>query len=127
MCVHKSSITLQKVCMLSRFSHVQLFVTLWTVTYHVPLSLGFSRQEYWNGLPCPPGDLPNPVIKPMSLVSPALQADSLPTEPPEKPIKSERLFTSLINRQLFLAATKLDNLSSEHNAGKSGRTKDPQQ
>ena len=48
------------VCMLSRFSHVQLFVTLWTVTCQVPLSTGFSRQEYWSGLPCPlPGDLPD--------------------------------------------------------------------
>ena len=46
-----------------------------------PLSMGFSRQEYWNGLPFPsPGDLPNPGIK---LVSPALQADSLPSEPPD--------------------------------------------
>ena len=45
---------------LSCFSHVQLFVTLWTVACQSPLSMGFSRQEYWNGLPCPlPGDLPN--------------------------------------------------------------------
>ena len=48
--------------------------------------MGFSRQEYWNGLPCPsPGDLPNPGIEPTSPVSPALQADSLPIEPPGKP------------------------------------------
>jgi len=47
---------------------------------------GDSRQEYWNGLPCPPpGDLPDPGIKPMSPVSPALQADSLPAEPSGKP------------------------------------------
>ena len=60
--------------MLSRFSHVQLFVTLWTVAQQAPLSMGFSRQEYWNGLPCPPpGDLPNPGIKPVSLISPVLQ------------------------------------------------------
>ena len=53
-------------------------VTPWTVTCQAPLSLGFSRQEYWGGLPVPsPGDLPNPGIKPRS---PALQADSLPTE-----------------------------------------------
>ena len=128
MCVLKSSTTPPKVCMLSHFSHVQLFVTLWTVARHA-LSLGFFRQEHWNGLSCPPpGDLPNPAIKPTSPVSPALQADSLSTEPPEKPIKSERLFTNLIIRQLFLAATKLDNfLSSGHNAGKSGRTQDPRQ
>ena len=50
-------------------------VTLWTVAYQAPLSVGFPRQEYWNGLPCPPpGDLPDPGIKPSS---PALQADSL--------------------------------------------------
>ena len=51
-------------------------MTLWTVTYHVPLSRRFYRQEYWSGLPCsPPGDLPDPGMEP---VSPALQADSLP-------------------------------------------------
>ena len=58
---------------LSRFSHVQLFVTLWTVAHWAPLSMGFSRQEYWSGLPCPPpGDLPDPEIEPTSLTSPAL-------------------------------------------------------
>ena len=61
--------------MLSRFSHVQLFGTLWTVACQAPLSMGFSRQENWSGLPWPtPGDLPDPGIKP---VSPALQTDSL--------------------------------------------------
>ena len=58
---------------LSRFSHVWLFVTLWTVAYQALLSMGFSRQEYWSGLPFPaPGNLSDPVIKPASLVSPAL-------------------------------------------------------
>ena len=52
----------------------------------VPLSMGFSRQESWSGLPCPPpGNLPNPRIKPTSLTSSALQADSLPTKPLGKP------------------------------------------
>ena len=65
--------------MLSHFSHIQLFVTLWIVARRVPLSMGFSRQEYWSGLPCPPpGELPDPRIKPVSPVAPALQADSLP-------------------------------------------------
>ena len=65
------------------FSCVQLFATPWTVTYQAPLSMGFSRQEHLSGLPCPPpGDLPDPGIQPMS---PALQVDSLPTEPPGKP------------------------------------------
>ena len=57
--------------------------TPWTVAHEVPLSMGFSRQEYWSGLPFPsPGDLPDPGIEPMS---PALQADSLPTELGGKP------------------------------------------
>ena len=54
-------------------SHVQLFATPWTVACQAPLSMGFSRQEYWNGLPVPsPGDLPNPGIELASLASPAL-------------------------------------------------------
>ena len=66
-------------CMLSRFSHVQLFVTPWTIARWVPLFRGFSQQEYWNVLPCPPpGDLPEPGVKPKSPVSPALRVDSLP-------------------------------------------------
>ena len=64
--------------MLSCFSCVRLFVTLWTVTFQAPLSMGFSRQVHWSELPCPtPEDLPNPGIKPTSPVAPALQADSL--------------------------------------------------
>ena len=58
---------------LSHFSRVQLFVALWTVACQDPLSMGFSRQEYWSGLPCPPPeDLPDPGIEPISLTSPAL-------------------------------------------------------
>ena len=65
------------------FSHVQLFGTPWTVACQAPLSMGFSRQEYWSGLPFPsPWDLPDLGIKPRS---PALQADSLPSELPGKP------------------------------------------
>ena len=65
-------------CLLSCFSCVQLFVTLWTVAQQAPLSMGFSRQDCWSGLPCPPpGYLPDPGIKPTSPVSPALLADSL--------------------------------------------------
>ena len=61
------------VCVLSLFSHVWLFVTLWTIVHQAPLSVEFSRQEYWSGLPCPPlGDLPYPGIEPMPLMSPAL-------------------------------------------------------
>ena len=54
-------------------SHVQLFVTAWTVAQQAPLSMEFSRQEYWSGLPFPtPGDLSDPGNEPASLVSPAL-------------------------------------------------------
>ena len=69
-----------KVKLLSR---VRFFVTAWTVAYQAPPSMEFSRQEYWSGLSFPsPGDLPNPGIEPGS---PALQADTLPSEPPGKP------------------------------------------
>ena len=57
-------------------------MTTWTVAYQAPQSMGFSRQEYWSGLPSPPGALPNPGIQ---AGSPALQTDALPTEPPGKP------------------------------------------
>ena len=54
-------------------ANVRLFVTLWTVTWQALLCMGFSRQESWSGLPCPPpGDLPNPEIEPTSLTSPSL-------------------------------------------------------
>ena len=60
---------------LSRFSHIQLFATLWTVACQASLSIGFSRQEYWSGLPFPPlGKLSDPGIKPASLMSPELAA-----------------------------------------------------
>ena len=61
----------------SHFSSVRLFAAPWTVAHQVPLSMGFSRQEYWSGLPFPPpGDLPHLGIKPASPLSPSLQADS---------------------------------------------------
>ena len=64
-------------------SRVRLFATLWTVAHQAPPSMGFSRQEYWSGLPfLSPGDLPDPGIKPRS---PTLQADALTSEPPGKP------------------------------------------
>ena len=66
-----------RACVLSHFSCVWLFVTLCTVAHQASLFMGFSRQEYWSGLPCPsPGDLPNPGIEPKFLMSPAL-ADGL--------------------------------------------------
>ena len=71
-------------------NHVRLCVAPWTVARQAPLSMGFSRQESWSGLPCPPpGDFPDPQIKPESPVSPALQADSLllshQSSPPKGP------------------------------------------
>ena len=75
------------VCVLSCFSRALLFLTLQTVAHQAPLSMGFSRREYWSGLPCsPPGDLPNPGIEPTFPASLALQADSLSIEPPGKPV-----------------------------------------
>ena len=69
-------------------SRVRLFATPWTLAYQDPQSMGFSRQEYWSGLPFPsPGDLPDPGFEPGS---PALQADTLPSEPPGSPALSKR-------------------------------------
>ena len=69
-------------------SRVRLFTTPWTVAYWAPPSMGFSRQEYWSGLPFPsPGELPDPGIEPRS---PTLQADALTSEPP-KATKHRRL------------------------------------
>jgi len=66
------------VCVCELLSHVGLFATLWTVVWQAPVSMEFSRQEYWSGLPFPSsGDLPDPGIEPGSL---ALEADSLPSE-----------------------------------------------
>ena len=65
-------------------SPVPLFATQWTIAHQAPLSMEFSRQEYWSGLPFPsPGDLPDPEMEPRS---PAPQADALPTEPPGRPV-----------------------------------------
>ena len=66
-------------------SPVWLFATSWTVAHQAPLSMGFFRQEYWSGMPCPsPGDLPNPGIKPGSPASPA--GGFFTTDPQGKPI-----------------------------------------
>ena len=71
-----------RACMLSRFSRIQLFVTVWTIVLQAPLSMGFSRQEYWSGLSCPPPrNLPDPGIEPTS----ALAGGFFTSEPPGKP------------------------------------------
>ena len=68
-----------KVRVLSHFSRVRLFETLWTFAHQVPLSMGFSRPEYWSGLPfLTPGDLPNPGVELKFPAAPALKADSSP-------------------------------------------------
>ena len=76
--------------------------TLWTVAHQAPLSMGFFRQEYWSGLPFPsPGDLPNPQIE---RGSPALWADSSPSEPPGKPFSSpdrDQTHVPCISRQVL--------------------------
>ena len=67
-------------------SHIQLFVTPWTVPCQAPLSMGFSRQEYWSGLPFPPpGDLPDAGIKPKSPAAPAMVGIFFTTKLPGKP------------------------------------------
>ena len=75
------------VCLLSHFSCVRPFATPWTVARPAPLSMGFSRQEYWSGLPFPPsGDLSDPGIEPVSPVSPAFAGGFFTTELPGKPL-----------------------------------------
>ena len=80
-------------CVLSRFSCVRLFVTLWTIARQAPLSTGVSKQEYWSGLPrSPPGNLPDPGIEPESLTSPALAGGFFTTSAPwEAPVLPTRL------------------------------------
>ena len=87
-------------------SHVRLFVTPWTVAYQASPSMGFFRQEYWNGLPFPSlGDLPDPGIEPGS---PVFQADALTSEPPGKPYDwlvcwSSVQFSSVLSRVRLFA------------------------
>ena len=84
MCEKSIDVFIRRACVLSRFSHVQLFATLWSVTRQVPLSMGFSQQEYWSGLSFPPpDDLPGPGIRLMSLGSPALAGRFFTAEPPD--------------------------------------------
>ena len=88
----------KKLCMPSHFSCIPLLMTLRTVACQAPLSMGFSRQEYWSGLPCPsPGDLSDPGTKFMSLIYLYCQASSLPLVPPGKPL----LFPSLLLKYLI--------------------------
>ena len=74
------------------FSHGQLFATPWTIAHQVPLSMGFSRQEYWSGLPFPPlGDIPDQGLNLHLLCLLHWQVDSLPLVPPGKPPRATTL------------------------------------
>ena len=103
-------------CVLSRFSCVRLFATLWSVVRQAPLSMEFSRQEYWSGLPFPPpGDLPNPGIEPRS---PTLQADSSQGKPKNTELGSLSLlqgifWTQDLNRGLLHCRQILYHLSCQ--------------
>ena len=91
------------------FSHVQLFETPWTIAYQAPPSMGFSRQEYWSGVPFPsPGFFPNPGIEPGS---PALSADALPSELPLNELGNPDLcvsFFTVIFAVLWCSGTEPD-------------------
>ena len=89
-----------RACAPSCFSRVRLCGTLRTTDHPAPLSMGFSRQQYWSGLPHPPpGHLPNPGIEPRS---PALQMDSLQSEPPGKPKNTEEGSLSILQGESWL-------------------------
>ena len=93
------------VCVLSCFSHVWLFATLWSVARQAPLPSGFSWQEYWGGLLCPPPrHLPNLGIKPTYPVAPTLQADSLPLSHRGKPSTILELCDIKMNKTNVLPA-----------------------
>ena len=84
-------------------SHVLLFATPWTVACQAPLSVGFPRQEYWRGLPFPSaGDLPNPGIKPMFLVSPVLASDFFTTVPPRKLFTVSDIYFDHLGREIYI-------------------------
>ena len=86
-------------------SHVQLPATPWAVAHQAPLSMGFSRQEHWSGLPfTSPGDLPDPGSEPWS---PALQADSLPSELPEEALLQAKLMEVTEFQLIYLKSYKV--------------------
>ena len=90
-----------------------------TVACQALLSMGFSRQEYWSGLPClPQGELPNPGIKPRS---PTLQVDSLPSEPPGKSVLVEGVLKNLVVKKEARISNGLKTISLTSGAGKSGQ------
>ena len=105
-------------CMLSRFSHVRLFVTPWS-TAHQALFMGFSRQEHWSGLPCPlPGDLLNPEIEPTSLTSPALAGEFFTISSVwEAPHLLWKVLISSLEYDTLLRWLRQENLQGSFNSG----------
>ena len=98
-------------------SHVQLSATPWTAAYQAPPPMGFSRQEYWSGLPFPsPGDLPDSGIEPGS---PTLQADALWSEPPGKPSRPFR--TNTQKDVLFIIGDWNEKVGSQETYGVIGK------
>ena len=94
-------------CVPSCFNRVQLCVTLWTVALQAPLSMGFSSQEDWIGLPCPsPGDLPNSVLEPAFLISPALECGFFTTSATWEAPKDSLLCHNFIYLLLFFTFLK---------------------
>ena len=109
-----------RMLMLSHFSCVWLCATLWTAACQVPLSMGFSRQEYWSGLPCPfPGDLPNQWMEPLSQCLLHCQVGSLPLAPPGKPVGfntqhlKRNVFESVLMRWMNLEPTTQSEISQK--------------
>ena len=101
--------------MLSHFSHVQLFATIWTISRQTPLSIGFPRQEHWSGLPCPsPGDLPNPGIELTPLMSPALASRFFTTNANWEALQNLAFESNLEHgsQSLILAHISVDNSGS---------------
>ena len=97
-----SPITVDTVYVLNCFSCAQLFLAPWTIARQSPLSMGFSRQEYWSGLPCrPQRDLPDPGIKPEFFMSPALAVGSLPPGYLGSPVDTVINFNFVVINQHF--------------------------
>ena len=96
-------------CVLSHFCRVQLLTILWTVVPRAPLSVGFSRQAYWCGLPCsPPGDLSDPGMEPTTLTSPALAGGFFITSPTWKAPKKHRWLNIPINNFTLAQVTLVE-------------------
>ena len=98
-------VSTKKVSEVKSLSPVRLFETPWTIAYQAPPSMGFSRQEYWSGLPFPsPRDLPDPGIEPRS---PTFQADALTSVPPGKPLNTRKKMERILIKQPTMDFTNI--------------------